>query len=657
MQFTQILENGSTQQIEQALSRRFGLNYHFFETINPRIHTLLKRPAKTYNLLVNDKGLNVYQMQTKQFIYPVAEDGTHQMVTASKQIAQSPFHNTKWKVHENNIALSKMDQSRFPQTGKIVSDLIDHVMQNEPMDTFSKHLPSRFLPTTTLIGLGGGLYLEYLMQAYERIHSLMIFDEHSDFFRISCFFVDYPKLFEMVSPKSCYLFIEEIADRKLIKHFYMTHRITSNFIRLELELYESEKTREVKAIAEAEQNANTRGWGTYEDEMVGIRNHQRNIDMNAEKLEIPVLSRAGKQNIPICVIGNGPSLDDLLPFLKENQQKMILFSSGTALKPLLAYGIKPDFQIEIERMDYLPEVLKEAGLDDVPVIGGNIVNPGVYEVAKEEYIFLRGSSAHSYTNEPNCVIEYTYPFVGNAAFSLALHFSDIVLMCGLDCGYKKGRTKHASGSMYGEEDTELPKGAVLTKGNLNDDIYTDSIFTLSRQMYELAILAYKPERVMNLSDGAFIKGARPMYPEKVELQSGGKKARIKEIKKAFSRDKQKVFNDTVPVDWNSLLKSYRDDLFKIMSRDVKDKLDFFRVMDEVTAFVQQYREENEHIGILIQGSTLHVLNTMFMIVIYTKKNDIGPLYKAMVEIFNQGFGLYVSRYSASNILSKMPKIP
>lgn len=657
MQFTQILENGSEQQIEQALSQRFGLNYHYFEAINPKIHALLKRPAKTYNLLVNDKGLNIYHMQTKQFIYPVSEEGRHQMVGASRQIAQQPFHNTKWRTYENNISLERMDMSRFPQTGKIVSDLIDHVMQNEPMDTFSKHLPSRFLPTTTLIGLGGGLYLEYLMQDYDRIHSLMLFDEHSDFFRISCFFVDYPKLFEMVSPKSCYLFIEDIVDRKLIRHFYMTHRITSNFVRLELELYESEKTCEIKAIAEAEQNANTRGWGTYEDEMIGIRNHQRNIDMEAEQLDVPVLFQARRQSIPICVIGNGPSLDELLPFIRENQQKMILFSSGTALKPLLAYGIKPDFQIEIERMDYLPEVLQEAGLDDIPVIGGNIVNPGVYEIAKEEYIFLRGSSAHSYTNEPNCVVEYAYPFVGNAAFSLAAQFSDVVLMCGLDCGYKKGRTKHASGSMYGEESVELPKGAVLTKGNLSDDIYTDSIFTLSRQMYELSILEHKPGLVMNLSDGAFIKGARPMYPQKVDLQSGGKKTKVKEIKKAFSIDKQKIFRDIVPVDWNELLESYRRELFNIMSQDVQDKVDFFRVMDEITTFVQQYREENEHIGILIQGSTLHILNTMFVIMIYTKKNDIAPLYKNMTEIFYKGFDLFISRYSASNILAQMPKIP
>ena len=45
---------------------------------------------------------------------------------------------------------------------------------------------------------------------------------------------------------------------------------------------------------------------------------------------------------------------------------MILFSCGTALKPLLKAGVTPDFQIEIDRHDYLDEVLKDAPLGEIP---------------------------------------------------------------------------------------------------------------------------------------------------------------------------------------------------------------------------------------------------------------------------------------------------
>ena len=70
------------------------------------------------------------------------------------------------------------------------------------------------------------------------------------------------------------------------------------------------------------------------------------------------------------MVGNGPSLDLLLDFLKENEKNCIIFSCGTALKPLKTHGVKVDFQIEVERIDYLKEVLENAPLEDTPLNGG-----------------------------------------------------------------------------------------------------------------------------------------------------------------------------------------------------------------------------------------------------------------------------------------------
>ena len=55
------------------------------------------------------------------------------------------------------------------------------------------------------------------------------------------------------------------------------------------------------------------------------------------------------QNMPAIIVGNGPSLDKEIDFLRKNQDNFVIFCSGSALKPLYKAGITPDFQVEIER--------------------------------------------------------------------------------------------------------------------------------------------------------------------------------------------------------------------------------------------------------------------------------------------------------------------
>lgn len=97
--------------------------------------------------------------------------------------------------------------------------------------------------------------------------------------------------------------------------------------------------------------------------MLGLANTLENLKTNLPILRPKHLKRI---DLPICVVGNGPSLDGLLPFLKENADKMVVFRRGTALKVLKNARIPVDFQIEIERIDYLKDVLMSAPLGDTP---------------------------------------------------------------------------------------------------------------------------------------------------------------------------------------------------------------------------------------------------------------------------------------------------
>ena len=53
-------------------------------------------------------------------------------------------------------------------------------------------------------------------------------------------------------------------------------------------------------------------------------------------------------DIPAVIAAAGPSLNRAIPFLKQIRSKVMLISVGTALKSLLAEGIKPDFTLALD---------------------------------------------------------------------------------------------------------------------------------------------------------------------------------------------------------------------------------------------------------------------------------------------------------------------
>ena len=116
---------------------------------------------------------------------------------------------------------------------------------------------------------------------------------------------------------------------------------------------------------------------------------------------------------------------------------------------------------------------------------------------------------------------------------MASYLGSDVILCGLDCGYKKGAKKHAKNSYYGEEDEKLPEGVYKVDGNFSDDIYSDALYSLSRNALEEAFRALKPFNILNLNDGAYIKGATPIYFQDFELKEINKNQEIKNLKSLF----------------------------------------------------------------------------------------------------------------------------
>lgn len=390
------LDPSDDRELKGAMGRIYNKNYAYFNEFSRRLSYELASPLKNYQLLINKEGINIVEVASDRQIYPILaydkdlsplpsyaqagfakkeaqkkhkkprrapenkigrqykekEDAAplmrSMMLPLALELATSPLNNPRWSIMLGVNIKERYDEVRLDMTASCYNEILDSI------DDDRMHLPALMLPSTTCFGLGGGLYLQALVESGYHFHSLLVYEEDIDFFKISCFFLDYAALFDACGERACYLFIENLVNRYFIEHYFSSHKVSNNFMRLNLRFQNSQKISQAIAIVDEAFYTNARGWGTFEDEMIGFNNTLYNIGHNR------VLKEFGKVNAPILVAGAGPSLASSLEFIRQNIKNMIVFSCGTALKPLLDNGIVPDFQIEIERVDYLHSVLSAA---------------------------------------------------------------------------------------------------------------------------------------------------------------------------------------------------------------------------------------------------------------------------------------------------------
>lgn len=594
---------------ENFILKRMLKNIAFFHSnsISKALQSTLEGKNTKYQLYFSSDDINIIDLENKTFLYP-----KNAFLSSQVNLSITPLNNPLYKIYSNNLSLNKIESKNTTQNG--INKIID-IANIASSDTSLYHLPPLFLPQVNIFGLGGGIFLELLCEAGYNFHSLLVYEESIELFAISCYFIDYERLFSHVSPKSCYIFIEGLLKKELLNHYFYTRKITNNFLYLELNVFKSQRIEQFRNITYEAYKANARGWGSFEDEIIGFKNTMLNIK------EARFLNLERKLNVPICVVGSGASLESSIPFLKANQSKMLIFSCGTALKVLKKHNIKIDLQIEIERIPYLPSVLLESNLDSTPLLCANVVDNNVLKIAKEAYLFLRGGSASSYIFDKPNVLEFCSPLVGNAGFSIACSLSDEIILCGMDCGYIKGYAKHAKGSYYGDEEVEIPKDCYKVAGNSSLEVYANSLFSLSKEAFSLAIAHYKPKRVYNLSLGAFIKGS--ISTKNVILKDDIAKANIFKILDS---------NASLKPNMRDLMLRFILELKEQLDCDIKSKRELFIKIDALSAFLAKQSVSNPSVGILFEGSISHLLQYMMICLLSVKSDDILDISRECIKI-------------------------
>ncbi|KZN44708.1 motility associated factor glycosyltransferase family protein [Pseudoalteromonas luteoviolacea] len=356
-------------------------------------------------------------------------------------------------------------------------------------------------------------------------------------------------------------------------------------------------------------------WGFFEDELLGLTHSIENSKLCAVNSHENVFD--DYSNIPVAVIGNGPSLDKNLEKLRQDSANMIVASCGTALGALLKEGIIPDFHIEMERTPanyYLKErQLTDHRLKDVALVTLSTVYPKLINQFHHKIVFTKGNDLGSelFSNGLTTIkpLFHCNPTVTNmaaAAFS-RLGFNKLILL-GCDYGYVDPNAHHSQLSDYFNSASDLSQAKfdaeLKVKGNFREYVYSSRIFNEARLAQEKLIKLTPKLKVYNTSDGALIMGAKSIDYDKLVIEASEKHKVMHSVFTYTQNGERTSANDI------KLLEKVITSI-KALQRKIQSAPSIVDILNELNLAVQTlYANYNQINKLLLSGTLKYVVATI-----------------------------------------------
>ncbi|MEP4891703.1 MAG: 6-hydroxymethylpterin diphosphokinase MptE-like protein [Aliiglaciecola sp.] len=456
------------------------------------------------------------------------------------------------------------------------------------------------LPSTVasiiMFGLGVGYQLEHLLTNH-KVEKLFICEPNSDFFYASLFAIDWSAIFEKIEKTNARIYLNIGDDgshlfRDLLSQFHSIGPYILNNTYFYQSYYNSALNSAIGQLREQLQVVISMG-EYFDHAYYGIAHTKEGM-----RRKIPVLTNNPSaklsyddKEVPIFIVGNGPSLDSSIEAIKEWQDKAIVVSCGTALQALHRNGITPDFHAEIEQnrstFDWAVVIGDLDYLKKITLISCNGIHPDTCNLYKDVLVaFKEGeSSTVSALNvlgwENFGVLQNAFPTVSNFACDLfsQIGFSTIYLL-GVDLGFVNVKHHHSKSSGYYKKDgqetydySERNNTSLVVPGNFRPSVNTKHEFKVSRQIIEQVTNAKPKHQIFyNCSDGAKIQGTIPVETDNLLIVSSieQKQQLIKSLKEGvFSTNGLETFVQKFEKQYShSLLIKELSDLETLVEQDI-----------------------------------------------------------------------------------------
>ncbi|WP_415902742.1 6-hydroxymethylpterin diphosphokinase MptE-like protein [Neptuniibacter sp. QD29_5] len=524
---------------------------------------------------------------------------------------------------------------QYGDTGSAVfDDYLHQHMTTELLDLYgsgsryiSKGIKEDYLQTVIVLGIGAGFHISRL--ALEKdIKNLIIYDLHLDSIYLSMHMIDW----EPIVNKYCRpgYNIEFCAgkteDESFIQLTKLFKRI-GNFNLSKFYVYDHYKSKKLDGlIARVKNNAHdiVFGMGFYDDERVGLAHTVESVSQRYPVSRICLMQRKRFCDVPVILVGNGPSLDENEDFIKKNIGKAIIISCGTTLGTLEKKGIKPDIHVEQERpyntYVWLNNSTTAEFRKGISFFALNTVHPKVYTLFDKDkrHICVKPNDLgamylfHCLSKVPGngfSLAEMCNPTVTNFGLSLCTLLGlRRVIMIGVDLGVADPEDHHSKDSpYYGNTGLDFAEyirkqGFFKAEGNLGGDVWTTHIYSMSKITIERLIAKHKMT-VLNLGQGVKIDGAIPVNNGELEFDGS-------------NVDKEKIISEILPEVFS--FKNIEPLARENLQRKVSDNVHL--VNDKVIQLFIPDLSEEEDINLLLRN--IHYV---------CKDPELGPFVLGLIE--------------------------
>lgn len=321
-----------------------------------------------------------------------------------------------------------------------------------------------FVNTLFVFGLGLGYHLDFLLEAAD-VHHLCIVEPDPDIFHAALSTVEWAPLVERFARPGYSLelvlerspeeatrqvttWLEQIGGHNAVQAYWFKHR-------------GGQVMADTAAMVDRVVLPHfTSFLGYFDDERISLAHTTANADAGVPLLTRPRAGAPAVDDRPLFLVANGPSLDSAVDFLRENRNRGVVLSCGTALGSLVRAGIIPDIHVEMERTRPVWEWIVQATTPEerarIQLVALNPVHPEVFQLFPDAAMAARAFDLGAAWLETRledgvqpAVITAPGPTVGNCglAVATALGFRDVTAF-GLDLGYPVGDQHHSRYSVH-----------------------------------------------------------------------------------------------------------------------------------------------------------------------------------------------------------------
>lgn len=225
-----------------------------------------------------------------------------------------------------------------------------------------------------------------------------------------------------------------------------------------------------------------------------------------ESVEVLEKEFAGKT---VYLVAGGPSLDKTIECLKEKSKAAKIVCVGTSVKKLKAAGILPDYMIVTDPMPWMKEQVE--GSENIPLWYLSTASYEVRNRVKQGYLILQKGYdlAEEYGNKKGRHLYETGGSVTTTALDVLLSMKCLKIICvGMDMAYTDNKS-HADGTSMARSIGEAQNRELIQrKGVKGDTVYAPKNLDLYRRWIEKRIEKEHTIELMNVSDGALVKGMK-----------------------------------------------------------------------------------------------------------------------------------------------------